>query len=231
MLRRVRAVLLIVAAGCGAAQHPHAATVGTIAGLARDRTSGDPVALARITLRADGQLAAGRTLTSRQDGTFAIANLAPGRYSISAEFAGQPVTIDHVDVHAGDTTVVDVTFTLGTREAIHLDFGDPKDGEIARYHSAQLDHVGRIEGVVVDAGTRTALAGTAVTASGGGGTLEAITNDQGRYRFDGVRPGAYTVSAYYSIGGRGQIEIRRSDIAVDSGDDVIVPLWVETNAP
>ena len=49
----------------------------------------------------------------------------------------------------------------------------------------------------------------------------------GRYRFDNVTAGTYAISAYYSIGGRGQIEVRRSDIAVGPYQGVLVPLFIE----
>ena len=67
----------------------------------------------------------------------------------------------------------------------------------------------------------------AVARRGTPEALEGITDDQGRYRFDNVKPGTYVVSAYYSVSGRGQIEIRRSDIAVAGGEGVIVPIWIE----
>jgi hypothetical protein len=35
------------------------------------------------------------------------------------------------------------------------------------------------------------------------------------------------VSAYYSISGRGQIEVRRSGIQVAAAEAVVVPLWIE----
>jgi hypothetical protein len=35
------------------------------------------------------------------------------------------------------------------------------------------------------------------------------------------------VSAYYSIGGRAQIEVRRSAITVEGAEAVVVPLWIE----
>ncbi len=57
--------------------------------------------------------------------------------------------------------------------------------------------------------------------------LQTISDDEGRYRFDAVTPGVYAVSAYYAIGGRAQIEVRRSDIHVDGAEAVVVPLWVE----
>jgi hypothetical protein len=216
----------VLAVGCAATQHPHA-TSGAIAGLARDRDSGDPVPHADIHVRAEGELAAHAATTGR-DGSYAIGNLPPGRYSLTAEFAGQPIDVEHIVVRAGDTTVVDVTFTLGQPDRVRIEFGDPKDGEITRYHPR---HVGRdvaiIEGTVTDISTRVAIAGASVTATSEHGTLMAVTDDAGRYRFDGVPPGAYTVSAYYTVGGHGQLELRRSAIDVHAGDGVIVPLWVE----
>lgn len=225
----VRLYVLVLALGCGAAQHPARATQGKLAGMARDRDSGDPVAHADLHLRAEGSLAP-HALTTDKNGGYAFDHLAPGRYSLEAEFAGQPIDVEHIDVRAGETTLVDVVFTLGQPDRLYVEFGDPKDGAISRYHSRHLaPQVAIIEGTVTDAATRTPVAGASVTATGGDGTQLAVTDALGRYRFDRVAPGAYTVSAYYSIGGRGQIEIRRSDIAVDGGDDVIVPLWVETN--
>ncbi|HEY1558778.1 MAG TPA: carboxypeptidase-like regulatory domain-containing protein [Kofleriaceae bacterium] len=229
--------ILTLAAACAAAQHPRP-TRGSIGGLARDQDSGDPVAKAQIHLRADGELTASHAVVTAADGSYAIPRLAPGNYTLTASFAGQPIDIDHIAVHAGDTTVVDVTFTLGRPEPLHVDFGDPKDGEIARFRSSHVAaRAAIIEGSVTDSATRAPVPGAAVTATSEGGgagspvTLETVTDDLGHYRFEAVVPGAYTVSAYYSIGGRGQIEIRRSDIEVDGGGGVIVPLWVELEKP
>jgi protocatechuate 3,4-dioxygenase beta subunit len=54
-----------------------------------------------------------------------------------------------------------------------------------------------------------------------------VTDDNGRYRFDQLQPGTYAISAYYSIGGRAQIEVRRSDISVAAREGVLVPLYIE----
>ncbi len=220
---------VLVLAACGAAQHAAPPKEGAIAGVARDHDSGDPVAHAELRLRATGDMRA-RTAASDGKGAFTFDHVPPGRYDLSASFAGQPIAVDNIDVTAGKTAVIDVTFTLGRPDPVTVDFGNPKEGEIDRYrpaHHAQT--TGVIEGTVTDVGTRDRVAGAVVTASRGPDTdaLQAVTDDQGRYRFEGIDPGTYVVSAYYSIGGRGQIEVRRSDIAVAGGEGVIVPLWIE----
>ena len=174
------------------------------------------------------ELRVGGTRTvSAPDGLYAIDHLKPGRYSLFAKFAGQVVTINNIDVRAGDAAFVDVTFTLGNPDPITVDFGDPTQGEIKRFRPRQ--DVASIEGVVSEFGSRARVIGAVVTAYGGprAETLQTVTDAHGRYRFDGVAPGTYAVSAYYSIGGRGQIEVRRSDVVVDAGHGVFVPLWIE----
>ncbi len=219
------AVVLVLAA-CGASQRP-LPREGSIVGLARDHDSGDPVAHAELRLRIQGDVR-GRAATSSAQGAFAFDHLPPGRYSLSASFAGQPITVDKIDVARGKTVVVDVTFTLGQPDPKHVSFGDARDGAIDRYHPDHHDaSTGVIEGFVSDSGSRDRIPGAVVTALRAGDTLQTVTDDQGRYRFDDVQPGDYEVSAYYSVSGRGEIEIRRSDIAVAGGEGVIVPIWIE----
>src|SRR5438105_14337180 len=137
MLPAVRMYLVLLAMGCAGTQHAPHATTGAIAGLARDRTSGDPVARASIHVRADGELAA-RAASSAGSGAYAVDHLPPGQYSLSAEFAGQPIDVEHIAVRAGETTVVDLPFTLGKPDRIRVDFGNPEDGAIARYRPPRL---------------------------------------------------------------------------------------------
>ena len=78
-----------------------------------------------------------------------------------------------------------------------------------------------------DTSTKERVPGAVVTAvTLAGQTEQTVSDDDGRYRFD-LAPGTYAVSAYYSIGGRGQIEVRRSGIAVAGAEAVSVPLWIE----
>lgn len=223
---------LVVLAACGAAAHPNgsAPTKGAITGLARDHDSGDPVAKANIHVRPVGQMAPLTTITSA-DGVFGIDHLAPGMYTLTADFAGQAIDIENITIQRGAPTVVDVMFTLGRPDPVHVDFGDPREGAIDRFHPKHHP-LALIEGTVNDPSTHTRIAGAVVTAIGPGSgpsapTLQAVSDDMGRYRFDPVPPGIYIVSAYYSIGGRGQFELRRSQIEVGAAEGVTVPLWVE----
>lgn len=213
-------MLLVLLAACGAAQRPQP-TEGSIGGLVRDRASGDPIGMASL------ELSSGATARSAPDGLYAIDHVKPGRYTLVAQFAGQPITIKNIDVRAGDATFVDVTFTLGNPDPIIVDFGDPTQGEITRYKPKR--NITLIEGTVSELTTRERVIGAVVTASGGprAETLQTVTDTQGRYKFDAVEPGTYVVSAYYNIGGRGQIEVRRSDIVVARAEGVVVPIWVE----
>jgi len=203
---------------------------GNIAGLARDHDSGDPVAAAAIAVRADGSLES-RVTRSGDQGLFDIEKLAPGRYSLNASFAGQLIDVDHIDVRAGQVTVIDLVFTLGQPSPIHMDWGDPTEGQIDRYRPAHLvASQGIIEGTVNDMQTHGRIAGAVVTAIGGptSDTQQTVSDDHGRYRFATLAPGTYAISAYYNVSGHGQIEVRRSEIAVAGAEAVIVPLWLET---
>ena len=228
MLRAVRMYLLLGLAACGGAQRPRP-TVGAIAGLARDHDSGDPIAHADVHIRLKGEMGA-RSLTTSKDGTYQLDHLKPGTYSLNAEFAGQPIDIEDIVVKPGDTAVVDLTFTLGRPDPVHYDFGNAHDGAIDHFHPKGVSpSQAVIEGTINDAGTRDRVIGAVVYAVDQSGTaISTVTDDSGRYRFD-TSPGTYSVSAYYSIGGRGQIEVRRMGIRVDGAEGVIVPLWVETN--
>ena len=223
------AVMLVSAcSGSRAATRPRP-TTGGIAGLARDQDSGDPVAKAEIRVRAQGQFEP-RLTTSSDRGLYDVDHLAPGSYSLVALFAGQPVEVSNIEVRAGAMTMVDIVFTLGRPDPIRIDFGAVKGSEIDRYHPRHLtSSVAIIEGTVNDTATRQRVAGAVVTAVAADltQTQQTISDDQGRYRFNSMPPGVYSVSAYYSISGRGQIEVRRSGITVDGAEAVVVPLWIE----
>lgn len=224
------AILVLTVAGCAAsatATHgPHRATTGTLVGLARDHDSGDPVALADISLRG-GTIDHLRTQSNDQ-GAYEIKALPPGKYQLLAQFAGQPFEVTNIEIRANEVTHVDLVFTLGHPDPIRVDYGDPKQSQIDRYRPASLSQsVAMIEGTVNDLSTRERVPGAVVTAVMGGRTEQTVSDDDGRYRFVDLPPGTYAISAYYSIGGRGQIEFRRSDISVSGAEAVVVPLWIE----
>ncbi len=223
-------VVALVACGPRHASVPRK-TTGAVVGIARDHDTGDPVAAADIRVRAQGQLGAPAATSTTKQGTYTIDHLPPGRYDLTARFAGQPIEVANVIVAANEVTVVDLVFTLGRPDAVHADFGSPLS-TIDRYHPKSLAAaVGILEGSVGDLGSKERMPGAVVTAVGPEGphttTAQTVTDDQGRFKLE-VAPGTYVVSAYYSVEGHGQIEVRRSDIAVGGGEAVIVPLWIES---
>ncbi len=212
----VRTLLVLLAAcGAGARDTRPRPTLGTIAGLARNTATGE--GLAETDIRVDG-----KTTVADKHGIYEL-DVPPGRHSLVAEFADQTVTIRNIDVVVGQATFVDIPFTLGQMEPVDIDFTRVTGTEI-QYFTATVP---RIEGTVSDVSTRARVAGAVVTAASANDTLQTVTDDAGRYRFDNVVAGTYAISAYYSIGGRGQIEVRRSDIAVGAGQGVLVPLFIE----
>ena len=225
MLHAVKLVVVLLVA-CGAAQHPRP-TRGTITGIARDHDSGEPIANAQIRVRVEGNVTPREAVTAH-DGTYAVGHLAPGRYSLSASFAGQPIDVENIDVRAGTTANVDLSFTLGRPDPVHVDFVDPKEGAIDHYRPQRLaEDRAVIEGTVNDQATHGRVPGAVVTVySSAGQTLQAVTDDAGHFWFE-TYPGTYAVSAYYSIGGRGEIEVRRMDVHVAGGEAAVVPLWIE----
>ena len=219
-------VVVALLAACGARQHPRD-TTGAIVGLVRDRDSGDSIAKAEIRVRGEG---ASRTVTSNDDGMYDVDHLRPGRYDIVATFAGQPIEISKVVVKAGVATAVDLVFTLGRPDPIKVDWQNLGAVAIERYHPKHLtDSVAIIEGTVNDFETKQRVAGAVVTAVGADASTaqQTVTDDRGRFKFDPVTPGIYAVSAYYSVSGRGQIEVLRSNITVAGKEAVVVPLWIE----
>ncbi len=213
--------LFLLLLACGASHTGDTAKsrkLGAIAGLVRDTKTSEIIALAEVEV-------GGRTTKSNPYGMYEIDGLAPGIYTIHALFAGQPITVNGVEVSPGMATYVDLSFTLGEPSAIVIDWGEPREGEIKHF----TVKVPRIEGTVGDASTRERVPGAVVTAARGPDdeTLQTVTDDHGRYRFDNVDLGTYAISAYYSIGGRAQIEVRRSDVTVKAGEGVFVPLWIE----
>jgi hypothetical protein len=223
---------IVIAASCGGSVHRHRATKGAVLGIARDLDSGDPVAFATILLRKQGDpLSATRKSSDR--GLYQFLQLEPGLYNVSGSFAGQTVDVSNVPVLAGESIPVDITFTLGHPDAIHIDYGNAKDGSITRFRPKQLKPgVAKIQGTLTDNRTRGRIVGAAISLINQReitDTKQVVTDEFGTFQFDDVPPGIYALSSYYSVQGR-QIELRRSEISVQAGDGVFVPLWVEVSA-
>jgi hypothetical protein len=217
----VKTLALVSLAACMSSARPHPID-GAIGGLTRDRDSG--YALGYVTLRLRGT---SHVETSTREGLFGFDHLADGRYTIDAQYGDKHMTIKNVDVSRGDVTIVEVDIGDGPSERDYVD--DVLDLRIDHFTPTGHDPAtGVIDGTITDAKTRQRIGGATITAVAGGITLQAISDDAGRYHFDPVTPGTYSISAYYAVSGHGQIEVRRSAIAVEAGHGVRVPLWIET---
>ncbi len=209
-----------------AADRPPASRFGAVTILCTDRDSAEIVAHADLVLR--GPTPA--TMTSSKYGFATFDHLQPGTYDLVATFADQPVEIDAVAVRANQTSYLDVTFTLGQPDPVKHRWGDGGLAPVERFRPRGMaPTVSRIEGTVSDVTTHARVSGASITAQRGTApdVLQAVTDDQGRFRFDDVLPGSYTLSADYSISGRGQIQVRRSGIEIAAGEGARVPLAIE----
>nr|HEX4318693.1 carboxypeptidase-like regulatory domain-containing protein [Kofleriaceae bacterium] len=234
MTRVAAAAALAALAACwgsGATDPAHARpTTGGILGIAFDHDTGYAIDGAQV--RASGAGSALPVLAvSAGGGLFELSNLPPGRYALRGELHGQTVDEPNIDVDAGEVTFAKLAFTPAHPDA-PVAQGTATLSEITRYQPADADHAsGRIEGFVIQPSTHAAVGGAVVMAVRAGDASQAAvqtaSDDRGAYRFDGLAPGIYVVSAYYSVGQRGQIEVRRGDVEVRAGDAVVVPLIVD----
>jgi iron complex outermembrane receptor protein len=95
---------------------PAAAQNGRIRGTVRDGSGGP---LAGVTIRAQAGAAAARRATTTSDGSYSIANLAPGSYAISASLPGlRTQSRQDVQVSADAEVVVDFVMQAVELEAV-----------------------------------------------------------------------------------------------------------------
>ncbi len=227
---RVRAAVLILAAAACHPPAPPAPTAGAITGQVRDQDTGTTLPRAQIAVQADGALRPA-LVTTGDDGGYAIDRLAPGRYDVTASYAGVTVDVRAVIVSAGHATAVDLDVPLGRPETHHLDFGDPHAGDIRIYHPPHADPAkGALEGTVTDATTHERVPGAVVTATSPAMSqaVQVVTDDRGHFAIPDVPPGRYSVSAYYEVVHHGMISVEHNLIQLDGGETAVVPLFVET---
>ncbi|HTJ41251.1 MAG TPA: carboxypeptidase-like regulatory domain-containing protein [Kofleriaceae bacterium] len=226
----MRLALLIVIAGCHHGSVPAAPTTGAIAGLVRDQDTGTAIARAQLAIQRDGTLTPA-LVTSGDDGLYDLDHLAPGRYDVTATYAGVTLEIRGVTVTAGHVVACDVDLALGRPEAQHVDFGDAHEGDVRHYTPANADpKAGALEGTVTDSATRERVPGAIVTATSPALTqaMQVITDDRGRFTIAALPPGTYSVSAYYTVAKHGTISVEHNLIPVRGGETAVVPLFVET---
>jgi hypothetical protein len=222
-------LVITLCMACGARGRPPKDPFGAVGGIVVDAGTGDPVGMASITLHTESGKTVGKAV-SKTSGLYDLEKVTPGRYEIHAVFAGQPLRVRNVVIVAGRMNYIDLVFTLGSVEPLDVDYGDPRQAAITRFRPSSITAgTGLIEGTVSAFGTKERLVGVVVTATSNAmpAPQQVVSDDRGAYRFTELLPGAYTVSAYYAMGGRAQIEVQRNSIAVAAGDGVRVPLVIE----
>jgi hypothetical protein len=167
--------LVVCAALLVAASAPKAnVRLGTasIAGLVTDSVTGQPIAGAMVMAGSCGYRA-----TTASDGTYLIANLPAGDYTVKASKCG--------------------VYTMKTYPTpVHVDEGQAVTGinlALAPIGGGGGGN-GSISGTVYDAATNAPIAGVKVTANccrGG----SAVTAENGTYTITGLADGSYTVKA------------------------------------
>lgn len=229
-----RALVLatLAAAACHPGQRaarPGPATVGSLAGLIRAADTGDGLPDATVVVRRPGELAPLEEHPTGS-GAYMIAGLPPGPYRVLVFLDQRTIGDRTVDIVAGRVTGFDLA--VDPRPAmVDSDAPAPPTPPLWRFRPPGADPtVGAIEGTISEQADGTRLEGAVVTVIAPDGKLvaEAVTDESGRYRIEAIAPGDYVVSAYYTVLGRGQFEIRRNDVHLDGGDVVVVPLALET---
>ena len=133
---------------------------------------GQPETLAGVTVTLGGEHAMGETMETAEDGGFAFTGLRAGTYTVTISNFPEDVSFE--------TVSVEVEVEVG--EVGNADF------------TGHFIRTSAVEGQVVIEGE--GLAGVTVTLSGGPAdeSYTMLTDADGMYRFEELRPGSYTVS-------------------------------------
>ncbi len=227
------------AAGGGASATPHHSGhpgvtpgLGAIRGVVRDVGTGEPISF--VTVYAHSPLLhRERSATTEGNGTYRLGELDPGRYRITAYYSDATARYDDVAVRAGKETTVDIrlraTGEADTASIRSTTASPATDGEAAAPRAPLHSRTGIIEGKVFDGASGASLPGAVVAATAPHlrDARLAMADDQGGFRLLGLPPGSYTLSVYYHLIDRGNIEIRKANVEVRPGRTVEVDLKLD----
>ena len=133
---------------------------------------GQPETLAGVTVTLGGEHAMGETMETAEDGGFAFTGLRAGTYTVTISDFPEDVSFETVSVE------------------VEVDVGEVGQADF----TGHFIRTSAVEGQVVIEGE--GLAGVTVTLSGGPAdeSYTMMTDPDGMYRFEDLRPGDYTVS-------------------------------------
>jgi len=225
LMRRLAALLILTACGHPPAPVAPQPTTGSIAGTVHEAASREPLSFVTVFAGAAGEVLA--TAVTDGDGAFTLGDLQPGRYQVTARFGERSVTVDDVAVTAG--AAVPLTLALALVPAQEAPAGTAAGGApVAAGNAPPIDHdgVGGIRGLIRDRVSNEVLPGAVVTATTPGvrDAIMSMADGNGHYRMPALRPGLYTLSAYYTVIDRGNIEVRRTNVRVVAGEMTVVDL-------
>lgn len=216
-----------------------APTGGTIAGSVHDASSGDALSFADIEITEWGSMKdrTVRSASSRADGKFALTGLRKGLYMVDVHYGEHRVRVFAVPVNRQDTTLLKVTIDTGALSSDQsYQYVDMAKNPVTTAGPAALEQhgiaaarTGAISGVVTEIASKQRLPGAVVAATTPGvrDAQLAIADDKGDYQLRGLPPGTYTLSVYYHLVESGNIEVRRTGVAVTAGHETVVDLQLD----
>ncbi|XZE36118.1 SdrD B-like domain-containing protein [Pirellulaceae bacterium SH501] len=137
-----------------------------------------------------------RTIRTGSDGSYRFEGLPPGRYRViqreqPAGYLDGKDTAGRVNNQTRGSVTTNEQITdivlAGNESGIEYNFGELQPAQISGtvYHDANNDGVRQVG--------ETAIGNVIVRLSGPNGTVETRTDAQGRYQFDNLPPGTYTI--------------------------------------
>jgi hypothetical protein len=191
---------------------------GTLEGVVIDVATDRPVSFADVSVYVEdtGELA-GET-TSDQAGRYKVPNLPPGSYRVIVKFSNLSSEARGVSLFADKPTPLKVELSSDAGSAPLESRGDNGSS------------LGSIEGVVLDGVRGEPLGGATVEVSSKKlvDPLFTIADEGGKFQVAGLAADTYVVSVYYSLVDKGNIEVRRSGVVVESGIATRLTLELDT---
>jgi protocatechuate 3,4-dioxygenase beta subunit len=167
-------------------------------------------------------------------GEYEIPGVPPGVYRVVAFYSDEATQRYNIKVVAGKRTALtfDVVMSGDARAAPEHDHtgGTHAGSKDLGYGRVNHRATGSIEGMIVDADTGEPVPGAVVSATMPRlrNAIHALAGADGKYRFVGIRPGVYTLSVYYTLIDRGNIEFRRAGVKVLPGKVARIQLRLDT---
>jgi hypothetical protein len=167
--------------------------------------------------------------TAGDTGGYRLAGLAAGCYRLIATYAGKQVEVAGVALQAGRSRGLDLLVDL-TQPLTRIRLGTAEPTELRRFRQRRPTWRGAIEGTVSDERSAEPTPGAVVSCESPalGKVLQAVADNRGHFELPDLPPGTYTLSIYYHLIQRGNVEIRRTDVGVVAGETTLVEMRLDS---